>query len=250
MDIRVMKGWIYRIVILTTVSNIVCSLTCIFLIIYNYTIQLTSGTSDMTTETPINFWELLVTKEMLEGIVEQTNLYAQQYISGHTLKPRSRIQQWVRSSFTVADLLRFLAITIIMGIISYPRLEDYWTTSWPFSSTTISSIMSRDRFSLIMRFLHLNDSTQYVPKGQTGYDPLYKIRPFVNKLLDRFKQSYTPGRELSIDESMIGFKGRLSFIQYLPKKPTKWGLKAFVLADSRSGYTLNWQLYTGEHTNL
>ena len=46
---------------------------------------------------------------------------------------------------------------------------------------------------------------------------------------------------------MIGFKGRLSFIQYLPKKPTKWGMKAFVLADSRNGYTYNWRLYTGEH---
>ena len=38
---------------------------------------------------------------------------------------------------------------------------------------------------------------------------------------------------------MIGFKGRLSFIQYMPKNPTKWGMKAFVLADSKSGYTYN-----------
>ena len=34
---------------------------------------------------------------------------------------------------------------------------------------------------------------------------------------------------------MIGFKGRVSFIQYCPLKPTKWGLKAFVLADSETG---------------
>ena len=42
------------------------------------------------------------------------------------------------------------------------------------------------------------------------------------------------------------FKGRLSFLQYMPKKPTKWGLKAWMLADSHTGYTWNWDLYTGK----
>ena len=51
---------------------------------------------------------------------------------------------------------------------------------------------------------------------------------------------------MSIDESMIGFKGRLSFLQYMPKKPTKWGMKAYVLADSKTGYTYSWRLYTGK----
>ncbi|CAI7992357.1 PiggyBac transposable element-derived protein 4, partial [Geodia barretti] len=49
---------------------------------------------------------------------------------------------------------------------------------------------------------------------------------------------------------MIGFKGRLTFIQYMPKKPTKWGLKAYVLADSTTGYMYNWILYTGKDDSL
>ncbi|CAI8046058.1 PiggyBac transposable element-derived protein 4, partial [Geodia barretti] len=53
-------------------------------------------------------------------------------------------------------------------------------------------------------------------------------------------------RELLINEPMVGFKGRLFFIQYLPKKPTKWGMKAYVLADSCTGYVYNWRLYTGK----
>ena len=31
---------------------------------------------------------------------------------------------------------------------------------------------------------------------------------------------------------MIGTKCRLSFIQYLPAKPTKWGIKVWVCADA------------------
>ena len=43
---------------------------------------------------------------------------------------------------------------------------------------------------------------------------------------------------------MVGFKGRLS--TPMPQKPTKWGLKAYVLADSTTGYMYNWILYTGK----
>jgi len=34
----------------------------------------------------------------------------------------------------------------------------------------------------------------------------------------------------------------------MPKKPVKWGIKAFSLADSTNGYILNVLLYTGAET--
>ena len=69
--------------------------------------------------------------------------------------------------------------------------------------------------SIDFRGLHILHY-RYIPKGQPGYDPLYKIRPFLTPLLHHFKEAYTLGREVSVDESMIAFKGRISFIQYLP----------------------------------
>ena len=106
--------------------------------------------------------------------------------------------------------------------------------------------MSSRRFELILRFLHLNDSHTHLQRDQPGYDKLYKIRPLLNLLLPSFKNCFTPGQFISVDESMIAFKGRLSFLQYLPKKPHKWGMKAWVLADSSTGYTWNWKLYAGK----
>ena len=96
-----------------------------------------------------------------------------------------------------------------------------------------------------MKFLHLNDNSKYIPRGQAGHDQLFKLRPFLTSLVTNFRQRYTLGCELNIDEQMVSFKGRLSFLQYMPKKPTKWGMKAFVLSDSRTGYIYNWRLYTG-----
>ena len=128
-------------------------------------------------------------------------------------------------------------------------LMSYWSSSWPFSSDNFSSLMSRRRFELILRFLHLNDSQTQPQREQTGFDKLYKIRPLLDLLTASFRDNYTPSQFLSIDESMISFKGRLSFLQYLPKKPHKWGMKAWVLADAGNGYTWGWKLYTGKEKN-
>ena len=37
--------------------------------------------------------------------------------------------------------------------------------------------------------------------------------------------------------------------QYNPKKPDKWGFKASVLSESKSGYVLDWTLYAGKTEN-
>ena len=123
-------------------------------------------TCDVTNKALIDFFQLFFTDKILESIVEQTNLFAQQYTEGHELSRHSRVQQWVRSAHDLTELKRFLALIIIMGPISFPSIKDCWVTSWPFATFTFSSIMSRDRFSLLLRFLLLNDSTKYIPKGQ------------------------------------------------------------------------------------
>lgn len=48
----------------------------------------------------------------------------------------------------------------------------------------------------------------------------------LDTIIAPFKSVYMPKAQVSIDERIISFKGRLSFVQYMPKKPTKWGIKA------------------------
>ena len=81
--------------------------------------------------------------------------------------------------------------------------------------------MSSRRFELILKFLHLNDTENQPAHGTPEYDKLYKVRLYIDILLEKFKNNYIPFENLSIDESIIGYKWRLSFIQYMPKKPHK-----------------------------
>ena len=125
-------------------------------------------------------------------------------------------------------------------------IRSYWSTKWPFHNDVFTSIMSARRFELLMTYFHSNKQAQC---DSPNYDKLYKIRPLLDMVISTFKSVYLPQQDIFIDESIIGFKGWLSFVQYMPKKPTKWGIKACVLAESATGYVWYLRLYTGKHMN-
>lgn len=77
-------------------------------------------------------------------------------------------------------------------------------------------------------------------------DKLWKIRPFLASLLPSFTAVYAPSQNLSLDETLIKFKGRVQFRQFLPLKRNHFGLKGFVTTDSSNGYVLNTIIYTGK----
>ncbi|CAF1356678.1 unnamed protein product [Rotaria sordida] len=63
-------------------------------------------------------------------------------------------------------------------------------------------------------------------------------------------QHFIPSENLTIDEQLVPFRGRCSFVQYMPKKPSKYGLKFWVLCDVDSRYVLALELYTGKIGNV
>ena len=113
--------------------------------------------------------------------------------------------------------MAFIGISIAMGMLHLPRLKDYWSTNTILSTPWFPSVMSRDRFLVILRYLHLVDSSQQRKKGEEGYDPLFKLRPLIDHLNAVYPEYYKPSRQLSIDEMMIGTRCRVAFLQYIPK---------------------------------
>ena len=133
-----------------------------------------------------------------------------------------------------------------MGIVNLPSLRDFWSSDPILQHQWFPSIMSHDRFKQKLCYFHCAHSNGYVPRGEEGRDPLYKLREITDILTDRFKLCYKPGRELSIDENMIGTKCRVPFLQYMPKKPTKWGINVWVCADANTAYVQTFCVYTGK----
>ena len=137
---------------------------------------------------------------------------------------------------TVAELRRFLGLIIMMGIDKKPEVAMHWETHGMWDSNLIRSTMSRQRFSFIWKWLKI-----YPGESQNSLDKIHLINESI-KL--KSKEACYLGQNLAIDESMVAFKGRHQMKQYMPMKPTKWGFKYFVLADSGTGYAYNWELFS------
>jgi len=115
----------------------------------------------------------------------------------------------------------------------------YWATSDDLNVPCVSNTMSRNRFDNILSNLHVQDNS-LIPTNNK--DKLLKLRPLINYCNEIFSTSYHGTRELSIDESMIIFKGRNCMKQYNPQKPIKRGYKIWCLSDQR-GYIKNFSIY-------
>ncbi|UYV83356.1 hypothetical protein LAZ67_23000748 [Cordylochernes scorpioides] len=80
-------------------------------------------------------------------------------------------------------------------------------------------------------------------------DKLAPIRELWELFIAKCSSLYSPGTNCTIDESLLNFRGRCGFKQYIPNKPAKYGIKVFVLADSATYYFLTGKIYIGKDSN-
>jgi len=122
-----------------------------------------------------------------------------------------------------------------MCLVKKPKLRDYWSTSNFISSQFSGSVMSRNRFTVILSNLNVNDDATNIPRNEAGHDPTDKIRSIFDHLLTHFTASFSPYEDLTIDEGVCGFQGRVIFHVYIKNK---YGIKMFTVCDSKTGYVL------------
>jgi len=139
----------------------------------------------------------------------------------------------------------FIGITMLMGVVRKPTLDMYWSKSSLFETPAFGSLLTRNRYCLILKFLHFSDNDAMPAKTDPSYDRLYKIRAVYDLLSSAYMEAYTPGQHVCIDEGMIRWFGR-GFRTYLPSKRAKYGMKKVYKLCEDSGYTHKFKLYTGE----
>ena len=147
----------------------------------------------------------------------------------------------------------FVAHLIVMGILKKNSLEQYWSRDSILNTPFFGHNMSRNHFQNILWNLHISDPDETNPqKGEANSDPLILVRPMVNMMQRNFHTKYTytyrPVKELSLDESMCPFKGRVHFKCYNPKKPNRFHIKLFMVSELRTGYICGFEVYTEDET--
>ena len=141
-----------------------------------------SAAASLQSDKPVDFLELFLCDELLTLIVDQTNQYAEQCIAvlEELRLPYSRVNAW--QPLTLVELKRFLGLLFLTGIIKKPTMAEYWSVDVALETPYFRSIMPRNRFQLIWRFLHFSDNREV-----DGSDRLHKVRLVLDLLLSKFQ---------------------------------------------------------------
>ncbi|GFT39160.1 piggyBac transposable element-derived protein 4 [Trichonephila clavipes] len=159
---------------------------------------------------PLEYFELFFTDEIVNHIVTETNIFAAENLNKFKSKEHSQAHHW---SETNANELRvFFATLILQGMITKPTVRMFWSKRKLIETPSFANLMSSEK--------------------------------------KKFSEVYTPEQDICIDESLLLYKGRLSWTQYLPLKRARFGIKMFMLCESHSGYVWSIIIYVGKGTDV
>ena len=113
---------------------------------------------------------------------------------------------------------------------------------WP---AIFSKTMSVKRFEEIRRALRFGDPT--TGNSRLAQDKLAAVHLFLGGFVENSQRCYLHTECVTVDEQLYPYRGGCRFIQYMPSKPAKYGLKFWLLADASSYYVLHLQMYTGKN---
>ncbi|XP_026331488.1 uncharacterized protein LOC113238860 [Hyposmocoma kahamanoa] len=185
----------------------------------------------------VDVFNKMFPSNIVDYVVTSTNAYGRKLC--FTNRPTTRNSRRYRYKNTNREeILKFFGLCLLMGQVTVPKKKKLFTYNDPlYYHPIFHYTMSARRFEQILRCLCVSEGDA---KGKD------KIIKFIDAVTNNFRECYSPGRELSLDESMLLFRGRLSFRQYIKSKKAKYGIKFYELTTA-DGYVLNIIMYAGKN---
>ena len=174
-------------------------------------------------------WDASIMKEL----VTQTNNYGKAKYRSKWETVTEQIMKW------------WLSIVLVISLAPYRgHLRDLWSSNEIVRNQFIASRFPRELFERIKGALHWVDNSKF-SKEEKSKNKSYKIKTLLQKICKNSARIRSPPEVISIDESMIPYKGKTSRIrQYIKNKPNRWGFKLWMMSDM-NGYCYNSLIYEG-----
>lgn len=186
---------------------------------------------------PIECFSLFFPESLFDTIAKMTENYAH----------KSNDKEGINFHVSSQEIKLFLCIYIYSSVVKTPDLFMLWKQS-KYLSTIIPKLITRYKFRLINKFLHISDYEENERVYEV--DPLNRIKKFsffLNHCNNVWKKYYNYSKFLTVDECISSFKGRICFRQYIKDKKKKCGVKFFSKSSSFSGYVYELIPYTGKN---
>ena len=123
-----------------------------------------------------------------------------------TAEPNKHKTKW--TPVCKDEIKTFIGMILFMGIVKPPQIAMYWSSDALCHQQTVSNLMPYNRFFQMWRYFHLAGNSAGIPRDSPNFDKIYT--EFIN-LVMKNAQNRETHRDLSVDETMVPHKGRLSW---------------------------------------
>jgi hypothetical protein len=180
---------------------------------------------------PLSAFSLFMDEPMLRAIQRNTEIEAHRVLNNNT---------W---TLPLPELETFLGLVISRGLVGARNLplKSLWSKTWGIQF--FNKAMSRDRFIEILKYLRFD--TKADRRERLTTDKFALVSQVWNAFISNCIRAFKPDVNVTVDEQLLPCKARCKYLQYMPNKPDKFGLKFWLLVDLQDKYICNGFPYLG-----
>lgn len=179
---------------------------------------------------------LFFSDELINDVLKYTNIEIEKKKETYKVQNNPTI-----SNTCVDEIKAIIGLIILSAAVKSNHLSTHVLFDERYSGNTYSATLSKNRFEFLINSLRFDNRAT---RDKT--DKLAPVRSVWEILLSNCRKYYKPSSFLTIDEQLIGFRGRCPFKMYIPSKPDKYGMKLIMMCDNATKYMLDAIPYTGK----
>ena len=187
-----------------------------------------------TPQNELESFERFLSEGILRTILMHTNRKVREI-------RRSISRPHIAKIFSMDELKAGLAIILRAGSGSnnFTELANLWVPadSKPF----YRAVMSLCQMQFLLRYIRFDNWN--TREEQKTLNKLAAVSEVWEIFLKNIRRVYIPNESITVDEQLVGYRGRIPGRTYMPSKPRKYGLKIFWACESSTGYALNAMAY-------
>ncbi|KAG5872663.1 hypothetical protein JTB14_019255 [Gonioctena quinquepunctata] len=122
------------------------------------------------------------------------------------------------------EMYAVIELLITAGAMKANRepIQFLWSKNPKYCRPIFTVTMSRTRFGEILSNMRFDDLTTRTARRQQN--KIAAIREIFEMFVEHCKENYGPSFPLTVDDQLVGFRGKCFFRVYMKSKPAKYGI--------------------------
>ena len=194
-------------------------------------------------KTPLEAFHLFFTVDMVQSVVLNTNRRIENTLSQIPNKVDSSKYPYFKVTDAV-EVHAFLGLLYYRGLYGMNCHHTDYIFGTTFGPPVFSATMSCSRFKFLLVHISFDDHTTRQDRWKS--DRFSAMREIFEQCNTNFAKAVVPDDYLSLDETLYPTRNQISFKQYNPDKPAKYGLLFKSINSARFAYTYQTHVYCGK----